>query len=234
MIKIAVVDDEACDSERLKTLLIDYGKENSVDLDVTVFSDSVMFLEKYAANFDIVFFDIEMPSIDGIRAAKRIRDTDETVVIIFVTRMAQLAVHGYKVHALDFIVKPINKHTLSLTMKSALRSVALMAGENVLIPMRGGVECVSAKNIYYVEVRKHTLIYHTSSGVFERYGVLKDEESKFSKLKFIKCNKCFLVNPRHVSKIKNYTVTVAGDELLISHPRKKEFMQALAEYFGEE
>ena len=234
MIRIAIVDDDETDSGRLETLLKSYGRENSVELGIACFSDPVMFVERYTANYEIIFFDIEMPMLDGIAAAEKIRETDDTVVLIFVTRMAQLAVRGYKVRALDFIVKPINPRTLSLTMASALKAVELVSGEDILIPMRGGLERVSAKNIYYIEVRKHTLIYHTAKGIFERYGALKSVEADLKKLKFVKCNSCFLVNPRHVKKIRDHTVTVGGDELIISHPKKKEFMTALVKYFGEE
>lgn len=228
------MEDDPADSGALSALLTRYGRENGADLDVAVFHDPVMFLERYAANYEIVFLDIEMPELDGMKAAQKLRAKDETAVLVFVTRMAQFAVQGYRVNALDFIVKPANYYTLSLTMKNALASVERAARENVLIPLRGGIERLSAKNILYVEVRKHTLVYHTTRGDYERYGALKSVESELKKLKFTKCNSCFLVNPRHVKRIRDYTVIVGDDELLISHPRKKDFMNDLIDYFKEE
>lgn len=234
MIRIAIVEDDPADSGTLTALLTRYGKDNGVEFDYAVFGDPVMFLERYTSDYEIVFLDIEMPGLDGMKTAQKLREKDETAVLIFITRMAQFAVQGYRVNALDFIVKPANYYTLSLTMKNALTAAERASRENVLIPLRSGIERLSAKDIFYIEVRRHTLVYHTTRGDYERYGALKKVESEFKKLKFTKCNSCFLVNPRHVKRIRDYTVTVGDDELLISHPRKKEFMNDLVDYFKEE
>lgn len=68
---------------------------------------SVDFLEEYDSTYDIVFLDIEMPGSDGLTTAREIRGKDDAVAIIFITNMAQYAIHGYEVNAIDFMVKPV-------------------------------------------------------------------------------------------------------------------------------
>lgn len=65
-------------------------------------------MENYQPAFDLIFMDIEMKPLDGMKAAQQIRKTDQKTVIIFVTQMAQYAVKGYEVGALDFMVKPVD------------------------------------------------------------------------------------------------------------------------------
>ena len=71
----------------------------------------------------MILLDIEMPNLNGMDAARIIRDKDENVVLMFITNMAQYAIHGYSVGALDFVMKPITYYTFSLKMTRALKRV---------------------------------------------------------------------------------------------------------------
>ncbi len=72
--------------------------------------------EHYRADYDIVFMDIELPGINGMEAAHRLREIDQQVILIFVTNMAQFAVKGYEVDALDYIIKPAQYGPLSIKL----------------------------------------------------------------------------------------------------------------------
>ena len=63
-------------------------------------------------------------------------------------------------------------------------------------------------------------------------GTLRDMEAQLEERHFVRCNKCYLVNLRHVRQVRQNTVDVGGEQLLISRPRKKEFLQALTDYLG--
>ena len=65
------------------------------------------FLEKYRANYDLVFMDIEMPVMDGMSAIKKLRQIDKNVLVVIVTNLAQYAVNGYELGVFDFMVKPV-------------------------------------------------------------------------------------------------------------------------------
>ena len=70
-------------------------------------------------DYDIVFMDIELPGINGMEAAHRLREIDQQVILIFVTNMAQFAVKGYEVDALDYIIKPAQYGPLSIKLDRA-------------------------------------------------------------------------------------------------------------------
>lgn len=69
---------------------------------VRIWSIVLALRQGFQAEFDVLFLDIEMPRLDGMSAARQIRERDEQVTIIFITNMAQYAIHGYEVGALDF------------------------------------------------------------------------------------------------------------------------------------
>ena len=105
--KIAIVDDSRKDAERLKGYVEQFCAEQEEPVQIFVYRDGLDFLDEMKKNFDIVFMDVEMPHLDGIKTAKRMRETDESTVLVFITNMAQYAIHGYEVNAIEYMVKPV-------------------------------------------------------------------------------------------------------------------------------
>ena len=87
---IAVVEDDSSASQQIQNYLSLYQKENEQEFSVTVFADGLSILEDYHPIWDIILMDIEMPLMDGMTAAKRIRELDQSVIIIFITNMASM------------------------------------------------------------------------------------------------------------------------------------------------
>ena len=113
MAKIAVVEDNTAVREELCGFIAKYAQESGRKLDVTPFADGSQIVEPYRPGFDIIFLDIEMPRLGGMPTAERIRQLDPEVVLIFVTNMAQYAIRGYEVDALDFVLKPVSYYQFS-------------------------------------------------------------------------------------------------------------------------
>lgn len=234
MFKIAVVEDNHASAEKLRGFLERYAAENGENFDITVFSDALMFLDSYKRIYDMVFMDIELPFIDGMEAAKRLRAVDSQVILIFVTNMARYAVKGYEVDALDYLVKPVHYGDFELKLR---RAVARReeAQEAILVVRQSGFLRLRLQEIRYIEVRGHTLIFHTASGPVNGSGTLLETEEKLKSKGFLRCNKCYLVNQKHIAGVQGYTLLMTGgEELQISRPRKKAFMSELAETMGNE
>ncbi len=227
MVTTAIVEDEALAFEKLKKYFDMYEKENGEQFDVHRFSDAESFLEGYSDRFDLVMMDIEMPGINGMEAAKRLREMDREVALVFVTNMANYAVKGYEVDALDFIVKPVKYADFSFKLKRVMRSLSLREQDTITVSLSSGIKRIALSELLYVEVTGHNVIYHMVDEELKTRGTLAKTEEMLAGSSFMKCNNCYLVNPKHIKEVKGYTVTVGEDELAISRPRKKAFMQEL-------
>ena len=88
MPRIAVVDDQPDMRQQLCSMIDQYSRENNCMLEVTAFSDGAQVITNYCKGFDIIFLDVEMKHLDGMETARRIRERDGGVLIVFITNMA--------------------------------------------------------------------------------------------------------------------------------------------------
>ena len=138
MYQIALVEDEQSAADVLSSFIARYGEERDEQFEVTHFSNAIDF-EMTRRRFDLVFMDIQMPGINGMEAARLLRTYDAETPIIFVTNLAQYAVKGYEVDALDFIVKPITYFNFRMRMDKAMRHIRRNAGHSVMVSTRDGM-----------------------------------------------------------------------------------------------
>lgn len=232
MVRIAIVEDDRAYAEKLRGYLERYRAEHQTALNCRVFHDGLAFLEGYHSDFDILLMDIEMPVLDGMSAARRVRETDPHVVIMFITSMARYAVKGYEVGALDFILKPVGYAVFSQKLQKAVRLAGQNRQEHFLLPMSGTQRRISIPSILYVEVAGHQLQIHTEAGTHCVSLPLKKLEAELAGHPFAKCNQCYLVNLRHVEEFRGDAVIVGGHTLQVSRPRRKDFHLALTNYYG--
>ena len=103
-----------------------------------------------------------------------------------------------------------------------------------MIRDKSGPVQISSSEVYYVEIRKHKLTYHTERGEYTEIGSLKGLKETLGAHNFACCNACYLVNLKFIFRVKGLMLTMTnGDELKISQPRRKEFMSDLANYLGQ-
>lgn len=231
MFRLAIAEDEPEQMERLRTFIDRFFSERSEKVSVACFRNGVALLENYSAEYDLIFLDIQMPHMDGMEAARRIRMLDETVLLVFVTNLTQFAVDGYTVQALDYVLKPVTYPEFAIKLVRALnklqendRSVLTASDEN-------GTVRLKPADILYCEVRDHRTAIHTTRGVFDRYSSLKEIEAGLPADRFCRCNYCYLVNLGFVEEITlEEAVLKNGERLLISRNRKKPFSKAFLCY----
>lgn len=232
MIKIAVIDDEKDEREKLLGYYQRLRTEVHEELDIHTYLSGDELLNTGDISFDLICLDIDMEGLDGISTAKEIRKKDDQVIIIFVTNMAQMAIRGYEVQALDFVVKPVNYYSFAMKMSNAIHILHNRRSRNIILTTTGGMQKISTDELCYVEVNGHYLYYHTKDEVFRQKASMKQIEDRLAGLSFKRCNNCYLVNLKYVSCVNRDDIKVGEDWLKISRPRKKEFLQALANYMG--
>ena len=232
MKKVAIVEDNDKDAKKLMDFLSSFAGKNSLELSVERFADPVEFLSSYKPIYSVIFLDVEMPRLDGVSASKELRQIDKSVSLIFITNLVQYASKGYEVDAVAYLVKPVEYYDFSLVFQKALDVYSLNEKRDFFIKTASGMTRVSTDRLIYVEVTNHRLYYHLLDGVIEVTGVLGKVEEELRQYGFLRCNNCYLVNPRFITSVKGYDLKLGDITLMISRPRKNAFMEELAKWYA--
>jgi DNA-binding LytR/AlgR family response regulator len=234
MIHVAIVEDDIKYIQLLSGYIDRFSQEKNEKIEIATFMDGDDIVYEYKANYDIIFMDIQMKHMDGLKTAKNIRKVDRDVILIFITNMAQYAIQGYSVNAMDYVLKPVSYFAFSEELDKAIRKLNESVSAFVAIKQEGGFLRLDVKKIVYIESQGHTILIHTENYDYKTIGTMKNYEQQLLNQQFTRCNNCYLINLRYVESVQQSSVTVAGRTLQISRPRKKCFMDALTDYVGGE
>lgn len=227
MINIAIVDDTAEDAQTLIDFCSRYSQEKRVEFSIKTFNNGVTFVTSENLDYDIIILDIKMPYMSGLQAAKKIRETNSQVVIVFVTSMQQYAIRGYEVSASDFIVKPVSYSMFEVKFDRILSLVPKNRDQAIFIKTNRALRVIQYADILLVESQKHKLIYHTISGDYETWGTMKEVCNKLEGLGFALCSSSCLINVRYVDGLDANNVYVRDTAYPISRLKRKSFLDAL-------
>ena len=221
-IRIGVVEDDPASCQLVLDYLNRYQQENDEQFTVSVFDDGARIVEKYTPVYDILLLDIEMSEMDGMAAARRIRE-----------RAPQYAISGYEVRALSYLLKPLPWFAFSQELKKSIDMVRRNGDDSTLIETSNGQMRLNLADILYLESIRHTIVIHTLEGKLSINGTLKDMEAKLADHHFFRSNSCYLVNLKHVTGVADQDCVMSnGEQLRVSRPRKKAFLAALTDYIG--
>ena len=230
--RIAIVDDSEQDREQLLACLKQYFSETGAAYELTVFENAGTFLSDYHYHFDFIILDIDMPGISGIEAAKRLRELDPHVTLMFVTNMPQYAIEAYAVEAMDYVLKPISYPDFHLKMKKAERYILRNADTPLLLQAVSGPVRYNASEILYIESRSHYLYYHTATEEIRVRGKLGDLVDSLLPYHFARAGESFLVNLQHLKAINGNEILVGSERLPISRRYRAAFLSAFTRYLG--
>ncbi|MDR1093252.1 MAG: LytTR family DNA-binding domain-containing protein [Clostridiales bacterium] len=230
MIKTAIVDDEDSSAQILADYIERYARESGEDFEIERFADGDEITADYKPVFHIIFLDIHMKRVDGLRAAEFIRRLDKDVILIFVTNMAQYAVKGYAVDALDFLLKPVGYFAVSRILKRSAERVKKMRDNFLLLPTDSGTVRMNLAEVAYIESFRNKMSVHTVSETYSLSATLTELEKKLADKHFFRCNKSYLVNLAFVKAVRGNTAVVGKCEISLGRGRKKPFMDALIDF----
>lgn len=232
MMRIALVDDTPSDKKLLYKHLCRYAAENELEFDITEFSSGLEFLEKYGGGFDIIFMDIDMPHLNGIEAAKRLRQADPMVVLVFVTNMEQYAICGYEVNAIDYLLKPVSWLTFRNKLEKAVRAVPSHAEDSLILPCEDGFVKVPVSGIQYLEKEKNYILYHTAQGEFRDRGSMTEMTARLGPSHFSRCTSGCLVNLKYVTRVGKDSIWLGETCLPLARSQRKSFTSEFLSYLG--
>lgn len=233
MYRVLLVEDEEHAATVLSDCVMRYAESRGEDLRVSWIRSALEFsAESHPA--DIIFMDIDLPGINGMEAAELLRTYDEETPLVFVTNLAQYAVKGYEVDALDFIVKPVRYNDLVMTLDRVLRRLRRTLGRTTAVQTHDGVRVVSLSDIVYVEALNHNLAFHLVDGSeLVSRATLSGLEEGLESSSFLRVSKSCIVNLEHIRLISGDELKLTGgDSVWVSRSRRKVVLSTVADFLG--
>lgn len=225
VIKVAICDDDVATTGKIESMLYGIVKGKFIQIDIEVFWKG-KHLEKAVKNnacFDIIFLDIEMEGEDGITVAKRIRETDKNVLIVYVTSYESYMQESFSVRPFRFLVKPVGEVQMAACFEAAFEEIS-SADSYFRYNYQRLNRKILIRDIYYFESRRRKVYITTEKEVLEFYGKLNEIEKslKASKGIFLRVHQSFLVNYKHIEGLAyDFIVMDNGKRISISEDRRK-------------
>ena len=233
MLHVAICDDEAAFVQHLSQLLDRYAQETGTELKISTFGDGADLTDPYDPTIDLIFLDIQMGIMDGLRTAQRIREMDGQVSIIFLTTLAQYSLEGYQYQATNYILKPLQYIRLKAEMDKFLARRQKEPDPFVVIANDAGRHRVALRDLRYIETFNRNLLCHTQEQNLISYRTMKEMEAALGDKGFARCHTSYLVNLFYVKGVHKLELTlITGETLPISQPKRKTFLAQLTDYWG--
>lgn len=230
--RIAICDDEERFQLQLKDLIEHTYK--SIDVLVDVFADGHKLLERFDATpYEVVFLDIEMPAMDGITLAKKIRERSESTFIVFLTSHVEYALEGYEVNALRYLTKPVREDKLREVLKYVMdKSVSK---RQLMIRTDGEDLRLDLREVLYLEAQNQYVSVHATSGEYVVRANISDFEAELKNDGFFRIHRGYLVSLSRIRKIQKSDVCLDnGETLPVSRSNLKALKEALYSYVESE
>lgn len=230
--RIAVCDDEEKFRVQAKSMI--EKLTNSIDVIVDAYEDGRKLIERFESNpYDVLFLDIEMPLMDGITLAKKVRAMSENVYIVFLTGHVEYALEGYEVNALRYLTKPVQEDKLREVLRFVMDKNT--SKRQLMIKEEGEEILLNVSDIVYAEAQNQYVMIYTSDSEEHliRYNI-GDLENDLKNDGFFRIHRGYLVSLAKVKKlVKNDVLIEAGGEeisLPVSRSNVKPLKEALYSY----
>lgn len=233
--RIAILDYKKKDCIQILNQIEHFGEEFGVNIEASIFTNGITLLSNYQHVWDLIFLNPELPFIDGLSLAKKIREIDCDVILVLMSETIHFAADGYQAAVFDYFVKPISYQQLCSKLLRVQQLIQNKDTDSIIVKKRGFSKKLKLNDILCIEISNHTMIYHTVNQDISATSslTLKSLETSLAPKGFLRCSNAFLVNLRYIDSIDNKSVTlVNGTQLKFTEKYGKDFRQAVHNYYN--
>ncbi len=222
--RIAVCDDE--EKFRIDERNLIDKLAGSLDVVVDAFSDGNDLIAAFDKKpYDVLFLDIEMPAMDGITLAKKLRARSEDIYIVFLTGHVEYALQGYEVNAIRYLTKPVKEDKLREVLRFVMDKN--VSKRQLMIREDGEELLLNISDIVYFEAQnQYVMIYSSGEEHLVRYNI-GDFEEKLKNDGFFRIHRGYLVSLGKVKKLVKNEVIMDMSRSEVSLPVSRSNLKAL-------
>ncbi|EMJ4245499.1 response regulator transcription factor [Clostridioides difficile] len=234
MFHIVICEDDILQRELLGTYLNQIFKELELEYDLVEFSSGEELLINYPDKVDILFLDIQMDKLTGMDTARKIREFDSNVEIVFTTAIIDYIHEGYEVRAYRYLLKPLEYDYILKHTKACINDL-MKNKETIVIKDRLQTVIIQINDILYIEVLRKEITIYTKEDKYSLKTTMKSVEDSLVKKNFFRCHRGYLINLKKVSSLreKESVVIIDNAEIPVSRYKLKSLKMNLAHILGD-
>ncbi|MGL5328702.1 MAG: LytR/AlgR family response regulator transcription factor [Peptostreptococcaceae bacterium] len=232
VLDIVICEDDISQRELLKGYLDKIFNKLDIKYSLNEFSSGEELLSNYPEKIDILFLDIQMDKLSGMDTARKIREFDNIVEIVFTTAILGYIHEGYEVRAYRYLLKPLEYECILKHTTSCIKELILKK-DTVLIKDTSQTAIIQINDILYVEVLGKEVTVYTKEQNYVFKISMKSIEDKLLKRNFFRCHKSFLINIKNVKSLKENIAIIDNYEIPVSRYKIKELKIKLAHMLGD-
>lgn len=182
----------------------------------TYLSGEELLLNNDVIQYDVIFLDINMPKQNGIEIARKIREKNTNVLLVFVTAFMDFALEGYKMEAIRFLLKDMLEEMLPECIETIIKKLDLQTKKIRYDFIQGNKE-IPVEKICFVESQGHKIVFNIFDSKpiqYSLYNKLDNVEKELQIYGFLRIHKSFLVNTYYIQSIVNYKVKMKNGVIL--------------------
>lgn len=233
MLRIAVCEDEKLQRKTLKDYISKIFNEISKEYELIEFESGEELLSNYPRDLDILLLDIQMGDINGMDTARKLREFDNNVEIIFITGVWEYVQEGYEVKAYRYLIKPVDFENFKKQFNSCINNIEKSSKADIIVIYKGETNKINVSSIVYIETEGRNTIIHTKNGSYKSNSGINKLEKELENKSFIRCHNSFLINLDYINKICQSSVKLGDYEITVSRHKMKELKLRFTSFLGD-
>ena len=236
---LIIVEDLEIDREQLAALIRQDCASHEESVDLSFYASGEEFVEhNRPKSCDGLFLDIVLGGLTGIEVARRVREVETRLPIIFTTAERDYAVDGFAVRATDYLIKPLDPGQVARCMERLREHLAAPSSISLLEPSGRGHSApveVALDDILYGQYLDHVMTVYTCSGAYRTRSSFQDFTAQLPHTgRFYVCGRGLVVNLSHVTRVLDSELLLKnGEKLSFSRNRRQEIQKAYANWAAE-
>ena len=212
---IAIVENEQKHKDYLQSLLETWSAKENFPINIQYFISAEMLIEYLDIRFDLMFMDIELGGMDGVLAARKLRELGFEGELVFLTSFSEYVFQGYGVKALNYLLKPPTITQVDACLDFVRRK---LVQEKYIFRYRGTVHQVPLLDILYFTSAGHYVEIVTRTEILKQIETLKKVYGFLPK-EFLFCHRTIIVNIHHIQMLKGCDLVLTGNVVLPVGPK---------------
>lgn len=235
MIVIGICDGEQTVRSLLASFVSRYRSESGTEIQLLSYSTGEKLLKNYLLDMDLIFLEIPLRKVSGLKIAEHIKQYDKQVRIVFLTTVLSYVLEAYEVGASNYLLKPLSYEKFCKELNRVLEQKQDKEGCHFLEQNKRGLYKIYFHDVRYIETSGKSTLIHTQTSDIPSSRQMKQFEQMFSAAPLIRCHAGYIVNLRYFQKLEDSALILTdGTRIPVSRSRRPLVLSQIQHFYGDD